>query len=96
MRRTKYVDEEEKYFPIRPFQLWVILVCGIIVTLIGVYFIIEGEVLTGKAFSNGRMGPRAGSLIILSGPILTFIGLAKCIFPIYHLVKQSKKTKNVG
>ena len=98
MRKSKHIDKDadENYFPIRPFQLKVILACGIIISLIGVYLLIEGEVMTGKAFSNGRVGPAAGTPIILNGETLTIIGLLICVFPTYQLIKQKSRTKNVG
>ncbi len=98
MRKSKHIDKDadENYFPIRPFQLKVILACGIIISLIGVYLIIEGEIMAGKAFSNGRLGPAAGTPIILNGPTLTIIGLIICIFPTYQLIKQKSRIKNVG
>ncbi len=96
MRKGKQVDEDidQHSFQIRPFQLWAILICGILLALIGGYLIIEGEIINGKAFSNGRMGPKAGTAIILNGPIITILGLLISVFPTYQLIKQSKSSKN--
>lgn len=71
---------------LRGFPMLVVLACGIIVVLIGIYLTFSGGRIHGEAYpgkSGGRNGP-----IDLSGIGVIVIGLLVCSFPVYAFYKK--------
>ena len=72
---------------LRGFPMLVMLACGLIVVLIGVYLTISGGRIHGNTYPGksgaGRYGP-----IDLSGIGVIVIGLLVCSFPVYAFYKK--------
>ncbi len=89
-------SELETYSPLyRNSSLYIMLICGIIIILIGLYLLLFGLNAQGQSrFSN----PRSGKVMI-NGWGTIFIGASISVFPIYNLIKQyfekKKFTKDV-
>jgi len=78
------------------FQLYVILACGIIIILVGIYLTVTAQSAHGIS-SPDRYGQGGGSKITIVGPFAIGLGVAMGIFPAYFLIKQriaKKKLKN--
>ncbi len=86
-KRNKQIAVEEDYTDFRPFPLYIILVCGLIVTLVGLYLIITNNAATGVTLPN-RSGEGGGQTRIVSGPGAIVVGLGICVFPAYQLLKK--------
>jgi hypothetical protein len=73
----------------RGFGLYVVLICGIAVSLLGLYLYLSFDpkkeylIFDGDAFHEGRIAPL----------VFVFAGLIICIFPVYHLFKGNHKIK---
>ncbi|MBC7625917.1 hypothetical protein [Ferruginibacter sp.] len=89
---AKNIKEENNYPQYQPFPLYVLLVCGIIISIVGLHLLITETVANGATFS-GRLGRGGGNPISLSGQFTLAIGLIICVFPIYQLNKESKRSK---
>ena len=71
----------------RPFPLYIILVCGLIVMFIGFYLTITKSKASGLTLPS-RFGEGGGQTRIVIGPGSIIIGLGICVFPIYQLIKN--------
>ncbi len=76
---------------LRSFQLWVILLCALALTLIGLYLFVQQKFIIGKSFSGKYGNP--GSQVSISGISTILIGLVISIFPTCQLIKQSTRSK---
>ena len=82
--------KEKDYPEYRPFPLYALLICGIMLSCIGLYLIITGQFAHGVTYP-GRSGIGGGKPISINGVSALVIGLLICIFPIYQLKKNGKK-----
>jgi H+/Cl- antiporter ClcA len=83
-------------FEIRPVALWVMLICGIIVILAGIYLYSTQNITGGNFPAGTRAGKRwINGPIVITGSSTIITGLVICIFPVYQLLKNSFKTKNL-
>ena len=73
--------EDNKKLQVRPIPLWAILVCGLIVTAIGVYL----KITNGTAEGNVRKG----TPVAINGLGIIVVGIIVCTIPIYYLIKNS-------
>lgn len=89
---AKNIKEENNYSQYRPFPLYALLVCGIIISIAGLYLLITERVANGETFP-GRLGRGSGNPTSISGQFTLAIGLMICLFPIYQLIKESKRSK---
>ena len=92
-RRTnsrKNEESENASYEIRPFPLFVILICGIIIIIAGLYLFITNTYARSFAvhsrYGGGTIYPSS-----LDGTSITILGLLMCVFPVYQLIKQRKK-----
>jgi hypothetical protein len=82
-------NEEEKITYRGTFGLYVMLICGILVFLIGLYLYFSFDpareylIFDGEEFRNSKIQPL----------VFVFAGLIICIFPVYCVVKDSGKIK---
>ena len=86
-------NEQDK---IPSFQLYVILACGIIIILVGIYLTVNGQTAHGISLPD-KTGQGGGRQITIIGPFAIGLGVAMGIFPAYFLIKQGiakKKLKN--
>lgn len=88
----KNKEPENNYPQIRPFPLYAILVCGLIISAIGLYMMLVDQNATGIA-SAGRTGTGGGQTISINGISTLISGLGICIFPVYQLIKNSRHKK---
>lgn len=90
-RRKKIISEPLKeVYPI--FQLWIMLCCGIVIFLIGVYLKISNQVAFGST-SPGKFGEVMGNPNVIHPIFCILFGIVFSIFPIYALVKQKTSEK---
>lgn len=75
---------------VRPFQLYVILVCGFIIIIAGLYLFLKNNYAHGISLP-GPYGGEGGRKIILDGKSIIVIGIIFCIFPLYELINQSRR-----
>ena len=83
---------ETEELQIRKFPLYVILFCGIIVSIIGLWLTISDTIATGTTLPS-RYGQGGGQHIILSGPSITIIGILLCMFPSIQLIRNGMKNR---
>ena len=71
---------------IRPFPLYGMLICGIIIFSIGSYMFYT------ETGTQGKLGPMYGRerLMTINGKAAIIFGLVICAFPVYQLIKQRK------
>lgn len=82
---------------IRPIPLWGMLICGIIVTLVGVYLYTTGNVAGGNfRVATGRGQRFLPGPIVITGISTIAVGGGICIFPIYQLIKNFIHKKDVN
>jgi hypothetical protein len=74
---------------LRPIPLYIILGCGVIILLIGIYLSINHVIAYG--ITNGSKYFKGGEKIILNGLETIILGVAICAIPIYHLIKKAKE-----
>ena len=85
MNENKLQKKEPVYRPpVNKFQIYGILVCGLIMILIGIYLTSINVELSG--YSNRKQ-------FHITGPATTCLGIAILIFPFYILIKQYKEKK---
>ena len=89
---VKINEEENDYPQYRPFPLYALLICGLIISSLGLYLIITAQNANGITFP-GRSGIGGGKPISINGISALIIGLSICVFPIYQLVKNNKRKK---
>ena len=89
-KRNKADSEKSNDTEIRSFPLYSILVCGLIIIIAGLYLFIKNSYAQGISLP-GRYGGNSGRRIILDGKSVIVIGLLFCIFPLYQIIKQSRK-----
>ncbi len=89
-KKKKENNLENDYPEFRPFPLYALLVCGAVLVFTGLYLIVNNEAATGITLP-GRSGIGGGKPISINGPSTLIIGLVVCVFPIYQLIKISKK-----
>src|SRR5690348_5146432 len=83
---------ETEELQIRKFPLYIILFCGIIVSIIGLWLTISNTLATGTTLPS-RYGQGGGQHIILSGPSITIIGILLCVFPSIQLIRKRIKNR---
>lgn len=71
---------------IRPFPLYGMLICGILIFIIGLYLHFTDTGATGRA--RPRYG--GGGQITITGAGAIVLGVMILIFPAYQLIKQRK------
>ncbi len=86
----------ETYSPLyRNSSLYIMLICGVIIILIGlIFFFFDLHAQGPSRFSNPTMGK-----VVINGWAAIFIGAGISVFPFFNLVKQyfekKKFTKDV-
>jgi hypothetical protein len=85
------LDETNNYEQYRPFPLYVMLCCGVIVILIGVYLLFSNNSAQGVTI-QGKLGTGGGRPISVSGSGTILIGVLISLFPAFQLIKRKKKT----
>ena len=70
--------------------LYIMLFCGLLLTMIGLYLTLTNTFAFGPSDGYGQ---EAGGIAIVSGPYSIIVGLGFSVFPSYHLIKQYLKTK---
>ncbi|MEP7237441.1 MAG: hypothetical protein ABI685_06245 [Ferruginibacter sp.] len=85
-------NDENNYPQYRPFPLYAILICGLLIAIVGIYLIAVNQSANGTTFP-GRMGTGGGKPISINGPAILIIGLLICIFPVYQLIKNNRGRK---
>jgi hypothetical protein len=78
------------YPEFRPFPLYALLVCGAVLVFTGLYLIVNNEVATGITLP-GRLGTGGSKPININGTSTLIIGFVVCVFPVFQLIKNSKK-----
>lgn len=82
-------------FEIRPVPLWVMLICGIIIILLGIYLYYTQNITGGNFPAATPAGKRLiNGPIVITGSSVILTGLVICIFPVYQLIKNSFRPKN--
>jgi hypothetical protein len=83
-------DNETEQIPsYQPFTLYGMVICGIIISLTGVYTKIAGLDKNPSLYYNGddfQFGAIDGTYYIVTGIII-------CLFPAWHLIKGNHKVK---
>ncbi|HEY0354609.1 MAG TPA: hypothetical protein VGC29_00315 [Flavisolibacter sp.] len=77
---------------LRPIPLYIALICGLFVLLIGLYLSINERILYGKTLPN-RYGQWGGEDVYIKGWWLMLIGLILSLYPALQLTKKSRKNK---
>jgi hypothetical protein len=85
---TEPIDNEEGQF--RKFPLYVILSCGVVVVIIGLWLTISNTLASGTTLPS-KYGQGGGQQIILNGPFTIIIGILICIFPSFQLIRKAIK-----
>ena len=93
-KTSEIVDEigeaQADYLPqYRFMNLYVMLVCGLILLCIGAYLIYDNKYLNGPALTPRDIGRTK----TVTGPGALLLGAIICIFPTYQLIKQKKQKK---
>jgi hypothetical protein len=83
-------EEGKDDFPVRSTPLYAVLVCGIIMSGIGIYLVATQQMATGLVYA-GRFGTGHGTLTSLGGYSVLILGLAVCAYPVYQLWKNSQR-----
>ena len=73
----------------RSMNLYVILVCGLILLCIGAYLIYNNKYLNGPALTPRDIGRTK----TVTGPGALLLGALISIFPTYQLIKQKRQKK---
>jgi len=74
--------------PYRSFNLYIILVCSILIVLSGIYMLISSKVSASYDCLYCDVPDHTG---FVNGPVLIIVGFGLSIFPVYHLVKSRLK-----
>ena len=83
-------DNNDDYDDFQPFPTYVLLGCGITVTLIGIYLLISNQLaegVTSDKYGRGSQG------ISITGGGAIFVGFILLLFPVSELIKRRKKNK---
>lgn len=78
--------KQKKDFGIRSMPLYGMLICGIIITIVGIYLYITKHVTGGEAHPIRGHG---STHVILTGTGTIVLGLGICIFPAYELIRNA-------
>ena len=81
------MNEDDGY---RDFNLYIILMCGIIIMMVGVYINHIAPGLSVISYPYKMQHQQA----VVSGPYVIALGTLICIFPVYQLMKKKFKIKN--
>lgn len=76
------------------FPLSVILVCGIIIIVVGIYLTITTKPAHGISLPD-KTGQGGGRTITIIGPFAIGLGVAMGIFPAYFLIKRGIPKKKL-
>ena len=76
----------------RKMPLYVILICGLFIILIGIYLTISGNLTTGIS-QPGKYGEGGGNRLTVNGPYLLIFGFLFTIFPVYQLLRMFFKRR---
>jgi hypothetical protein len=83
---------EEDYPSFRPFPLYAILICGLLVIIAGLFITVNSGWLSGTTFA-GRFGRGGGQNVTSFGPGIIVIGVGMCYFPAAQLVKNKRRMR---
>jgi hypothetical protein len=83
---------DNNYTEYRTMPLVVILLCGLILLSIGVYFIISNTSAHGITQPD-KYGRGGGTVFSVSGPALVIIGIGIMIFPVLQFIKKAIRKK---
>lgn len=78
---------------VRKFPLYIILTCGIVVTVVGLWLTTSNTLASGTTLPS-RYGQGGGQHVVLNGPFTILIGILICIFPAFQLIKKTPMKKN--
>ena len=82
-------NETDKIPKHRGFSLYVILICGILVSLLGIYMQFSLDPDKEYTYFDGETYRQSKPFAL----IFILVGLVICIFPAYHLYKGNHKLK---
>ncbi len=95
---TKKENDALEYGDIRSYKpkmyrmtLGVILSCGLIILLMGIYLLYTNQVGTGSTIP-GKYGTEGGQLVSVNGASLIYLGSIFVIPSIWYLIKNRKKS----
>lgn len=77
--------QNNKDFSIRPMPLYGMLICGIIITIAGIYLYSTDHIAGG--FTHPVRG-HGYTKVVLNGAATIVLGLGICIFPVYELIRN--------
>jgi hypothetical protein len=86
MKKTPEIESYKQY---RNSTLYMILTCGIILTMIGVYLYVSNRVPHGTTLPTRHVA--GGKDIYITGITTMVLGVAISIFPIYQLIRKLSK-----
>ena len=92
-RQMKHSGTKDDCEEFRPFPLYVILICGLLIFCSGAYLVISNNILIGETLPNSRFGEGGGNTVFVNGYGLIIIGIAMSIFPTYQLIKRGRRKK---
>lgn len=94
MRRKKESQENEMkdVDEMRPFQLYVVLACGIIILLIGVYLCVTNGIIHGNTFAN-RFGQGGNGNVKITGTGILVVAFFVLVFPVSEIIRQFIKRR---
>jgi hypothetical protein len=78
--------KEKEDFSIRPMPLYGMLVCGIIITIAGIYLYSTDHIAGGLTHPVRGHGY---TKVVLNGVSTIVLGLGICIFPAYELIRNA-------
>ncbi len=87
---TKEENDQDQIPGQRAFNLYVILICGLIISLTGIYTKIFSMDTKASLYYDGE-GFQVGAI---DGIYYIVTGIIICIFPAWHLYKRNHKTGN--
>ena len=91
-RKAKKRDEDSDYPNYKGVSMYMILGCGLIIILIGLYLTVFNQYASGTSLP-GRSGQGGGNTQTIKGRDAIIIGIGFSIFTAYQLLKEKKNKK---
>ncbi len=93
-KKEREIDSNKKFESVqyRKMPLYAILLCGFLISLMGLYLFIRNDFAIGRSLPS-KYGQGGGERLIVNGSFTLFVGVIICIFPIYQLIKHSIRKK---
>ncbi|RPD43553.1 hypothetical protein [Paracnuella aquatica] len=83
-----------EYRNIRSTPLYATLVCGAIIIIVGLYYLISNQALHGLTLPGGRGSSRTWEPVTIDGLGLILVGLVVCFYPAYILYKKGRQQED--